>query len=96
MEEHYEAHIHEVLSELEERTNQADWRQAFEVASNWARKNFRERLNEEVLEKVEALYVVQMNTEAQTHTDRLIDKQRRWYNGQQDRRGSLWTHRPHR
>ncbi len=69
LEEHYETHIHEILSELEERTNQADWRQAFEVASNWARKNFRERLNEEVLEKVEALYVVQMNTEAQTHTD---------------------------
>lgn len=68
LEEHYEAHAHEVLSELKERTNQADWRQAFEVASNWARKNFRERLNEEVLEKVEALYVVQMNTEAQTHT----------------------------
>ncbi len=69
LEEHYKTHIHEILSELEERTNQADWRQAFEVASNWARKNFRERLNEEVLEKVEALYVVQMNTEAQTHTD---------------------------
>lgn len=68
LEEHYETHTHEVLSELKERTNQADWRQAFEVASNWARKNFRERLNEEVLEKVEALYVVQMNTEAQTHT----------------------------
>ncbi|MFP3992852.1 hypothetical protein U9R90_36325, partial [Streptomyces sp. E11-3] len=69
LEEHYEAHINEILAELEERTNQADWKKAFEVASNWARKNFRERLSEEVLEKVEALYVAQMNTEAQTHAD---------------------------
>ncbi len=63
LEEHYEAQIQQTITDLTERTNQEDWHHAFEVACNWARKNFQDRLQEEVFERTEALFLAHKSTE---------------------------------
>ncbi len=63
LEEHYEAQIQQTITDLTEGTNQEDWHHAFEVACNWARKNFRDRLQEEVFERTEALFLAHKSTE---------------------------------
>ena len=63
LEEHYEKEIDRTIVELKERTDQDDWKRAFEVACNWARKNYRNKITEEVFEKTEALFLAHMTTE---------------------------------
>ncbi|KAL1246830.1 hypothetical protein QQF64_034787 [Cirrhinus molitorella] len=63
LEEHYEKLIDSTLIDLKEGTDHKDWHNAFQIAQNWARKNFGNRFNSEVLTRVEALFSETLCTE---------------------------------
>lgn len=69
LEQHYESMIDETIQNIRTQTNQADWPEAFEVASHWADRNYRGRVSAGAIEQAEALITAEIavseNTTAQ-------------------------------
>lgn len=61
LEQHYEGLIDETIKSIREQTDQADWPKAFEIASNWAHRNFRGRVSPETIEQAEALITAELS-----------------------------------
>ncbi|XP_051551645.1 uncharacterized protein LOC127439519 isoform X6 [Myxocyprinus asiaticus] len=61
LEQHYETLIDETIKAIREQTDQADWPKAFEVASNWADRNFRGRVSPETIEQAEAFITAELS-----------------------------------
>lgn len=66
LEEHYNTLVEQTISEFQERTDQVDWFHAFETASSCAKRNFRNRIDSDMFERVEALFAAEMCDETET------------------------------
>ncbi|ROL46041.1 hypothetical protein DPX16_23901 [Anabarilius grahami] len=60
LEQHYEDQVEVTLQEIKEETEQKDWAQAFEIASGWATKNYGAKMDEDIIERTEALITVEL------------------------------------
>ena len=60
LEQHYESLIEVTLKEIREQTDQADWPQAFEVASTWTDKNYGGKVSTDTVEQAEALITAEL------------------------------------
>lgn len=68
LEQHYEFLIENTTKEIREQTDQTDWPQAFEVASNWTDKNYKGRTDADTVEQAEALITAELfEEETVTH-----------------------------
>lgn len=74
LEEHYNSKIDQTITELKERTNQTDWLRAFEIASGWARKNFRNKIDSELLDRAEALLAAEVPSDNGNHRNEVIQQ----------------------
>lgn len=60
LEQHYEDLIGNTIQGLKNQTSEVDWPRAFEIATNWAEKNYGDRLTLETIEQAEALYTAEI------------------------------------
>ncbi|KAF4114228.1 hypothetical protein G5714_004451 [Onychostoma macrolepis] len=65
LEEHYNTLVEQTIAEFQERTHQADWFHAFQTASSCARRNFRNRIDSDMFERVEVLFAAEMCDETE-------------------------------
>lgn len=60
LEQHYEDQIEVTLQEIKEETESKDWAQAFEIASGWVNKNYGAKIDEDIIERTEALITAEL------------------------------------
>lgn len=70
LERHYESMIDATIQSIRAQTNQADWPEAFEVASHWADRNYRSRISAEAIAQAEALITAEIPIGVSTTTQK--------------------------
>ncbi|ROI79009.1 hypothetical protein DPX16_3276 [Anabarilius grahami] len=60
LKQHYEDQIESTLQEIKEETDNTDWAHAIEISSDWAQKNYGEKIGNDVIERTEALLTAEM------------------------------------
>lgn len=60
LEQHYEDQVEVTLQEIKEETEHKDWAQAFDIASGWATKNYGAKIDEDIIERTEALITAEL------------------------------------
>lgn len=61
LEQHYEELVESTIQSLKDQTSQCDWPHAFEVATNWADRNFGQRMTTETIEQAKALFTAEFS-----------------------------------
>lgn len=63
LEQHYEEFVESTIQSLKDQTSQSDWPHAFEVATNWADRNFGQRMTMETIEQAKALFTAELSVQ---------------------------------